>query len=424
MNPITTVPARNRIVIGDVGSGKTIVGFFVALGFLHGLDITQGFGQVAIVAPTEILASQHYHNLIKLLNKLSNDSVVCILVTAKSYFIDGEKYTKSKFENHLKQLTDKHIMWLGTHALFHRDDVQPELVMIDEQHRFGVRQRKELTTRLEGDNLKAHFISFSATPIPRTIALALYHDLQPLFLDRIKQRSKIDTRITMFDHLEFEVIPVIREALSKRRKIYIVCPRIQDDDDSDLWSINQTAQYFKKYFGDTIKTLHGKAKNKDSVLQEFKDSDEHNILVATSVIEVGVDISEATVMVILNAERFGLAALHQIRGRIGRNSYQDNYCILVTNQQGMFSKRLNYILDSQDGFWLAQKDLELRGSGDLTGNIQSGYTKDIELFMNIDQSDLNTIASEVDALDLSNIDTQLPRLKSYLEAQKKDIWAE
>jgi ATP-dependent DNA helicase RecG len=425
MSQSKSVPAQNRIVVGDVGSGKTIVGFFVALGFLHGLDTAYGYGQVAIVAPTEILAAQHYENLMNFIRpRLESDLLTAVYVSGKKYRINDEEYTKAKFAKALKKVSQTHIIWLGTHALFHREDVLPDLVMIDEQHRFGVNQRKELSNRLDSQGRYAHFVSFSATPIPRTVALIAYRDLKPLFLESLGRTSTIHTRLASFDTMEMSVIPYIKEALEKKQKVYIVCPRVEEEETSDLWSIKQAETFFQKHFGDTIITIHGKQKDKDKTILEFKQSDTKHILVATSVIEVGVDVGSATVMVILNAERFGLAALHQIRGRIGRNDLQDNYCFLVSTEGGVYSKRLNYLTESNDGFWLAQKDLELRGGGDITGNMQSGYTEDIEVFLNADDRDIEALQSVIDTLDWDNLSEKLPRLQTYLDDSMKDIWSE
>lgn len=418
------VKAQNRIVVGDVGSGKTMIGFFVAAGFLNGIEITKP-ATVAIVAPTEILASQHYENLIKFVEQNNlKDTITTIYVSGKQYKIDDEKFTKAKFEKALESLNGKHIIWMGTHALFHREDVLPDLVMIDEQHRFGVKQRQELTQRLDQQGRFAHFVSFSATPIPRTMALMVYKDLQPLFLETLKKRNPIATTKVHIDRMDPVVIPAIQEALNNSRKIYIVCPRVEDEDTSDLWSIKQAETYFKKHFGDTIITIHGKAKNKDKTIEEFRDNPDKNILISTTVIEVGVDVSEATVMIILNAERFGLAALHQIRGRVGRNGYENNQCFLVAGDAGIYSKRLQYLVESQDGFYLAQKDLELRGGGDLTGKLQSGYTEDLEIFMNTDQSEIEKVTDLVNDLDWTNLTKDLPRLQSYLDSQLIENWGE
>lgn len=418
-------PARNRIIIGDVGSGKTIVGLFIGLGFLNGVNEVDSSAicQVAMVAPTEVIAYQHYLSLTSLIAKNSLQNLVTgLYVSGSKYMINGDVVKKKEFEGFVASCTN-HIFWIGTHALLYRNDVLAELVLIDEQHKFGVNQRKELVSRLEKNNKYAHFVSFSATPIPRTVALLTYRDLEPLFLNRLPKKGKTTTVVVTFDELESKVIPALLKSIHMGQKVFVVCSRIEDEEESELWSIKKASEYFEKKVGKVI-TLHGKNKNKDEILAKFRESQDTHLLIATSVIEVGVDISNATAMVVLNAERFGLAALHQIRGRVGRNSLETNLCFLVTNESGKYSKRLHYISKSEDGFWLAQKDLELRGGGDMTGKLQSGYSEDIDLFITSDPSDSENIQKLVDSLDFTKTELQYPRLHKILESSLNDHWNE
>jgi ATP-dependent DNA helicase RecG len=436
------VPAINRIVIGDVGSGKTIVAFTLALTYLQGL---QDSAQVAMIAPTEVLAFQHYLKLIQLVESQSNllkkQNLHCIYLAGKAAYIDNIQLTPTKFKIKISELIHQQakLFWVGTHALLFSNQIQPDLVMVDEQHRFGVRQRQKLAEKQEvNSNLdyQPHFVSFTATPIPRTLALTVYNSLQPHFLSTLSSRHPIATSLKTFDNLQTEIIPQIARILQQNRKVYIICPAVEeaeikakkpdstDKEDLPLWSVTKTAQLLEQVFPNQILQVHGKLAEKKNILSEFKESKSKNILVATTVVEVGVDVGEATLVVILNAERFGLSALHQIRGRVGRNIYPDNYCILVTFKQFLFSKRLKYICELQDGFALAEKDLELRGSGDLIGESQSGFAVDIDALIGLDPKLYEQIGELVDQLDYPNLNKKLPRLYNYLESQKNRVWEE
>ena len=436
------VPAINRIVIGDVGSGKTIVAFTLALTYLQGLSDS---AQVAMIAPTEVLAFQHYLKLIELVGNqsklLAKQNLHCIYLAGKAAFVDNIQLTPAKFKTKITQLLDQQakLFWVGTHALLFSNQIQPDLVMVDEQHRFGVRQRQKLAQKQEVNNsldFQPHFVSFTATPIPRTLALTVYNSLQPHFLSTLSSRHPIATTVKIFDNLESEIIPRINDVLEQNRKVYVICPAVEeaeikekkpqlgDKEDLPLWSVTKTAKILEQFFPTQVLQVHGKLADKKDILSEFKESSTKNVLVATTVVEVGVDVGEATLVVILNAERFGLSALHQIRGRVGRNIYPDNYCILVTYKQFLFSKRLKYIRELQDGFALAQKDLELRGSGDLIGDSQSGFAEDIDALIGLDPELYEQIGELVDQLDYPNLNKKLPRLYNYLESQKNRVWEE
>jgi ATP-dependent DNA helicase RecG len=416
--------AINRIVIGDVGSGKTIVAFVLALNYLFGLDNSQ----VAMIAPTEVLAYQHYQKLLQLKESQleSLNWLDCIYLSGKGAYINGEKLTPKKFKDSLTlKLSEKHkFFWVGTHALLFSDDIKPDIVMVDEQHRFGVRQRAKLAKATE--DISPHFISFTATPIPRTLALTFYDSLKPSFLETLAGRNTISTSVESFDRLQTSIFGLIKNTLESGKKVYVICPAVEENDDEtkkSLWSVTKTTKLLKSYFGDQVLSVHGKMATKKDIISEFKESTDKNILVATTVVEVGVDVGEATLMVILNAERFGLSALHQIRGRVGRNNYENNKCILVTEKEFLGSKRLKYLCEISDGFALAQKDLELRGSGNIVGAMQSGFGDDLDSIIGLNPELYENIKDVVDGLDFQKLD-ELPRLKNYLQKEAQAVWEE
>ncbi len=473
--------AVNRIIIGDVGSGKTIVSFLIGLSYLKNLDrqtkeeffnkkklyqkpkkltrknssksisektqpktkktqkldleeeiLNPATPQAALLAPTEVLAYQHYQNLLELKNQHQEllSEIKIIYFSGKQNYFEEEKLTSKKIEQkiqaHFQENPANKIFWIGTHALLFKDYIQADLVLVDEQHRFGVNQRQKLTRNKKINKntiLSSHFISLTATPIPRTLALTLYRNLKPQFLERLNTRKKIETKILTFENLNlFET--EIKNHLNKNRKVYIICPRVEEDEeDENYWSVNKAGRHFQKIFDDQVLMVHGKKAEKKDILQEFKDSKQKNILVSTTVVEVGVDVPTASLIGIFNAEKFGLAALHQIRGRVGRNNYDDNQCYLITEKKFSFSKRLRFLCLSQDGFAIAEKDLELRGSGDILGRVQSGFDSEIESILGLDPELYTTIQRTVDDLDFDNIQN-LPRLKKYLESQSKEIWRE
>ena len=412
----------NRIVIGDVGSGKTIVAFITALVYLESLKS----GSVAILAPTEVLAFQHYQKLLEYKDIWTDDflnQIDYIFISGKQYFYNGEKTTK---KNLAKQKTKKCQFYIGTHALLHNEEIKPDLILIDEQHRFGVNQRQKLTKNYhENQGISPHFLSFSATPIPRTLALTIYKSLQPYFLEPLSDKKPIQTSIDIFDNISQNIVTQIESELKKQRKVYIICAKVEDSEETeDIWSIKKTEAFFSKYFPGQILSVHGKIKTKKDILTEFKNSEKNNILVATTVVEVGVDVPEASLIVILNAERFGLSALHQIRGRVGRNQYPDNKCILITQNEFRQSKRLRYLTKYQNGFDIAQKDLELRGSGDLLGTSQSGFDDEINELLGLDSELYYKINQLVESTDFENLNNNLPRLENFLKSQSQNIWNE
>jgi ATP-dependent DNA helicase RecG len=255
----------------------------------------------------------------------------------------------------------------------------------------------------------------------------LYSDLTPSFIEKVSTRVEIQTHLHSFEQLDI-LVPNIDKTLQSGRKIYIVCAKREDKEEieDDLWSILKTKKYFQSKLpsGTQFYVVHGKDKLKKDILQDFKEYSGPAVMIATSVIEVGVDVSEAVTMVVLNAERFGLAALHQIRGRIGRNNYLGNTCYLITTQDNLKNRRLNLISKLHDGFKIAEEDLKLRGSGDLLGIQQSGYTTEITELMELDKSDLANLKSLSTGLDYDDLNRTLPRLEKYIQTEIQKIWKE
>ncbi len=349
--------SMNRLLQGDVGSGKTIVSIIAAY-----KAVKSGY-QVAIMAPTAILASQHYENFTKILDAFG---IKCKLLVSA--------ITKKKKEEIIEELKNGQIdIVIGTHALLEENVVFKNLglVVTDEQHRFGVKQRATIVSK--GNN--PDVIVMSATPIPRTLALILYGDLDISIIDELPpNRKSIDT-FAVNSKMDDRVNTFIRKQIEEGRQCYIVCPLVEDNEDDSLKSVTDLAEKYKKeIFPDlSVEYIHGKlkAKEKDSIMDRFKNGD-IDILISTTVIEVGVDVPNANIMVIENAERFGLAQLHQLRGRVGRGEYK-SYCILKTDSRGKVAKeRMKTMCQTNDGFVIAEKDLELRGSGDFFGTAQHG----------------------------------------------------
>lgn len=395
----------NRLLEGDVGSGKTIV---AALAMF--LAAKSSF-QSVLLSPTEILAHQHYLLLLKF---FLNDNLCLGLLTSSSSKINGNPVSK---ETLIAQIASGKIkMVLGTHAV-----LEPiikfknlALIVIDEQHRFGVEQRSSLK---QLNN--AHLITMSATPIPRTLALTLYGDLD---ITRLKQLPQGRIPIKTFlvpEHKRPGAYDFIRKQIQEGRQAFVICPLIDPSDKLGVKSA--TAEYEKLaegIFQDLkLDLLHGKlkAKEKEEVMSKFKDK-EIQILVSTSVVEVGVDVPNATVMIIEGAERFGLAQLHQFRGRVGRANYQ-SYCLLFSEDPNAASNpRLTAIVKSSNGFELAEQDLEIRGGGNLYGTEQSGWSFRIANMANLELVERSKKYAETileQDLNLKNY----PLLKQKIEQQ-------
>lgn len=342
----------NRLVLGDVGSGKTIVAIVgMYINYLSGY-------QSALMAPTEILAAQHYKTLS---NLLENYNINIAFLTGKT-----KKREKEEIYRGLEEGTIDII--IGTHALT-TDKVTYHnlgLVITDEQHRFGVNHRLSLQNK----GISPDVLYLSATPIPRTYALTIYGDLD-ISMIKTKPIGRKEVKTILKKESEIKsVLYHMLEELKSNHQIYVVSPLIDNNEELDLKSVNDLKDKFKLAFKNVrIEILHGKLtqSEKDKIMNDFKNGDV-KILISTTVIEVGVDVSNATMMVIYNAERFGLATLHQLRGRVGRNELQ-SYCYLISDYD---KERLHVLEDSNDGFYISEKDFELRGAGDLFGVKQSG----------------------------------------------------
>ena len=350
-----TPERMHRLLQGDVGSGKTAVGF---LSMIHAV----GSGcQAAIMAPTEILARQHEHKLTPLAEKIG----------LKVITLTGRDKGKIRKEI-LTQIADgsAHII-IGTHALFQEDVFFKDLgfVIIDEQHRFGVHQRLQLS---EKGNM-TDVLVMTATPIPRTLTLTVYGDMDVSRLnEKPAGRLPIDTRIVSNDRMG-EVVDGLKRKIATGERAYWVCPLVEESEKLDLAAAEERFRDLHQYFGDRIGLLHGRMKpaEKDRIMESFSHG-ELDILVSTTVIEVGVDVPEATVMIIEHAERFGLSQLHQLRGRIGRGSGKSTCLLLYGHANEVAKKRLTTIRDTEDGFIISEEDLKLRGAGEMLGTRQSG----------------------------------------------------
>lgn len=349
--------AMLRLLQGDVGSGKTYVAL---MAMLHAVEAG---AQAAMLAPTEILARQHGANLEDMLK----ESGVRLAV------LTGRDKGKKRREI-LEQLESGEIdILVGTHALIQGDVQFHDLgvAVIDEQHRFGVHQRLLLAAKGGG---RLDVLVMTATPIPRTLTLAVYGEMDVSKLDeKPPGRQPVDTRVMPVERVE-EVVAALRRAVAQGQRAYWVCPLVEESEDSELAAAEARHGSLKQVFGDRVGLVHGrmKAQEKDEVMQRFK-SGALDILVATTVIEVGVDVPEATIMVIEQAERFGLAQLHQLRGRVGRGSGKSVCLLLRSNQLGeTATARLKIMRESEDGFRIAEEDLRLRGGGELLGTKQSG----------------------------------------------------
>lgn len=349
--------SMNRLLQGDVGSGKTIVSIISAY-----KAVKSGY-QVAIMAPTSILASQHLDSFTEILEKYN---IRCELLISS--------ITKKKKEDILERLKNEEIdVLIGTHAILEDNVVFKNLglVITDEQHRFGVRQRSKIASKGQNPDV----LVMTATPIPRTLALILYGDLDISIIDELPpNRKKIDT-FAVTKGMEERVNNFIKKLVDEGRQCYIVCPLVEENEEIDAKAVVELAE---KYKNETFKEyrvefIHGKMKpkEKDEIMLNFKDG-KIDILISTTVIEVGVNVPNSSIMVIENAERFGLAQLHQLRGRVGRGEYK-SYCILKYNSKSnVVRERMKIMQDTNDGFVVAEKDLELRGSGEFFGTKQHG----------------------------------------------------
>ncbi len=393
----------NRLLQGDVGSGKTAVS--AALMYV---SVKNGF-QTALMAPTEILAEQHFKTISVF---FENTGIRVSLLT-------GSTTKKQKEIIKSKLLSGEIDVIIGTHAII-SDDVEfwnLGLVVTDEQHRFGVSQRGKLSSKAKNP----HTLVMSATPIPRTMGLILYGDLDISIIDEYpKGRQKIDTYLVDASYRQ-RIYKYIKKFLDEGRQGYIVCPMVEENEESDLTSATEYYENLKngEFKNYKLGLLHGKmkARQKESIMRDFAQG-EVDLLISTTVIEVGIDVPNAVIMVIENAERFGLSQLHQLRGRIGRGEYKSD-CILISDTN---AERLKVIKDTADGFKIADADLELRGPGDFLGSRQHGLPdmKIADLFA--DRSVLHIAGKEAEALLES--DKGLKKEENQgLKAQIRELYA-
>ena len=401
--------SMNRLLQGDVGSGKTVVAMISAY-----KAVKSGY-QVAVMAPTTILASQHLVNFNKILEKFG---IRCELLISS--------LTKKQKENVLERLKNGEIdILIGTHSLL-EDNVEFSklgLVITDEQHRFGVKQRSKIAAK--GNN--PDVLVMTATPIPRTLAIIVYGDLDISIIDELPpNRKKIET-LAVRKNMTDRINEFIKKNVNEGRQAYIVCPFVDENEEmEEVKSVEELAKSYKEeVFKDyNVAILHGKMKpkEKDKVMQDFKEN-KISILISTTVIEVGVDVPNSNIMVIENAERFGLAQLHQLRGRVGRGEFQ-SYCILkYDSNSNIVKQRMKTMVDTDDGFKIAEKDLELRGSGEFFGTKQHGLPE-FKIANIFDDIKLLKLAQVV-AMDIEDEDSKLEleknkRLKSSVQKLREE----
>ncbi|MCI7205974.1 MAG: ATP-dependent DNA helicase RecG [Clostridiales bacterium] len=355
---MTSSKVMNRLVQGDVGSGKTVVALLaLASAVLNGY-------QGALMAPTEILASQHYDSFKEILERFN----------IKSELLVGS-LTKKQKEKVLEKVKNQEVdILIGTHALI-EDKVEFKnlgIVITDEQHRFGVRQRGRLSNKGDSPDI----IVMTATPIPRTLALILYGDLDISIIDELPPgRQPIETIAIEHKRRNEAYENLVRSEVQKGRQVYVVCPLVEESEKIEATAASELVEELKREFFSDLRVglLHGKMRpaEKDAIMDDFKNK-KLDILVSTTVIEVGVNVPNATLMIIENAERFGLAQLHQLRGRVGRGNHK-SYCILIYNSKTEVCKeRMAIMEETTDGFKISQKDLEIRGPGEFFGTRQHG----------------------------------------------------
>ena len=350
-NDLVSSRKMNRLLQGDVGSGKTVVAFIsLYINYLSGY-------QGALMAPTEILAIQHYNNIQKLFPGL------------KIVLLTGKLKVKERRELLASVQSGEADIIIGTHALISGDVVYKNLglVITDEQHRFGVNQRGNLKNK----GISPDILYMSATPIPRTYALTLYGDMDISSIKTMPNGRKPVKTILKSNKEIKDVLYMMLEEIKKGHQIYVIAPLVEESDKIDMENVYELEEKMNKAFGKVcnVGVLHGKMKSneKDEVMDAFKKN-KIQILISTTVIEVGVDVANATMMVVFDSYRFGLSALHQLRGRVGRNDL-DSYCILISDRE---TKRLKVLTETNDGFKVSEEDFILRGSGDLFGSRQSG----------------------------------------------------
>ncbi|MBS6267934.1 MAG: ATP-dependent DNA helicase RecG [Tannerella sp.] len=389
----------NRLLQGDVGSGKTLVALMSML-----MAADNGF-QACLMAPTEILASQHYESISELVAPIG---IHVELLT-------GSTRKKERERIHEGLLTGDVNLIIGTHALI-EDTVlfsNLGLVVIDEQHRFGVEQRARLWKK---NNRPPHILVMTATPIPRTLAMTVYGDLDVSVIDELPPGRKPIQTIHQYDNKRGALYASIRKQIEMGRQIYIVYPLIQESERSDLKNLEDGFKHIQEVFPEfKVCMVHGKMKpaEKDAEMQKFVSGEAH-IMVATTVIEVGVNVPNASVMIIENAERFGLSQLHQLRGRVGRGADQ-SYCILMTSHKlsQETRKRLEIMVRTNDGFEISEADLQLRGPGDMEGTQQSGIAFDLKIANIAKDGQILQLARDI-ANEILDKDPELSLTENYV----------
>ena len=395
----------SRLIQGDVGSGKTVVATIALIN-----TVIAGY-QGALMAPTEVLARQHYESFVKGLEKAGLDIRVELLV--------GSMTAKQKKEAYARIADGTAGIIVGTHALIQEKVEYKELALVitDEQHRFGVRQREALTTR----GNPPHVLVMSAPPIPRTLAIILYGDLDISIIDELPAKRLPIKNCVVGTSYRPKAYSFIEKQVQMGRQAYVICPMVEESEGLEAENVTDYARKLQEILPGEIKVeiLHGKMKPKEKnrIMEAFA-SGEIQVLVSTTVVEVGVNVPNATVMMVENAERFGLAQLHQLRGRVGRGEHQ-SYCIFIQgNNEENTSKRLKILNESNDGFYIAGEDLKLRGPGDLFGIRQSGLMEfkigdiynDAGILKNASEA-----AGEILALDFDLILPQHKALKEHLK---------
>ena len=389
----------NRLLQGDVGSGKTLVALMSML-----MAVDNGF-QACLMAPTEILASQHYESISELVAPIG---IHVELLT-------GSTRKKERERIHEGLLTGDVNLIIGTHALI-EDTVlfsNLGLVVIDEQHRFGVEQRARLWKK---NNRPPHILVMTATPIPRTLAMTVYGDLDVSVIDELPPGRKPIQTIHQYDNKRGALYASIRKQIEMGRQIYIVYPLIQESERSDLKNLEDGFKHIQEVFPEfKVCMVHGKMKpaETDAEMQKFVSGEAH-IMVATTVIEVGVNVPNASVMIIENAERFGLSQLHQLRGRVGRGADQ-SYCILMTSHKlsQETRKRLEIMVRTNDGFEISEADLQLRGPGDMEGTQQSGIAFDLKIANIAKDGQILQLARDI-ANEILDKDPELSLTENYV----------
>ena len=433
INDLKKSRPMNRLLQGDVGSGKTIVAALVAI-------IVASFDKQSVfMAPTEVLARQHYETFKKFFPEFEKGLGLFISSEAKVFYGDGLEQTITKTDFLKKVSSGELKIIIGTHSLIQKGVKLKDLafVVIDEQHRFGVSQRAQL---VKGSKTVPHFLSMSATPIPRTLTLTIFGDLDLSIIDELpKDRKSVITKIVAPENRD-KAYAFIRGQVKKGRQIFVICPRIEKDTTIlpegigyqfdwriELKAVEEEYEKLSKNIFPDLKVgmLHGKlkAKEKARIMEEFKNK-EIDILVATSVIEVGVDVPNATIMMIEGTERFGLAQLYQFRGRVGRGEHQ-SFCFLFTESSSATTReRLESLLEAKNGFELAEKDLAIRGPGEILGASQTGLP---DLAMKaIQNPDLVKVSREM-AEETLKEDPELKNnlvLKNRLDLFQKEVHLE